>query len=206
MRNVVTFNDLGHYGRFCNQAYQIASTIGVARRNNMDVGFPPWMNFDHRDRFGSSEDIDLGKYFVNPLPRYEGPPLPNRWVDWGYHDLILNGSCSLSGHMQSTRYFEHCLDEVKWQLRMKDEPPLNDYVAIHVRVGDYGEQPTQYKPHGNPYHPRMNMSYYAPAMALFPGEKFLVFSDDLDWCKKLFGDSVEYSQGRDYLEDFRLMK
>src|SRR5690349_5601346 len=119
---IVTFANLGKYGRLCNQMFQIASTIGIARRNRTDVGFPPWLNYDHRDRFGSNEDIDLDKYFVNPLPRYDGPVLPDYFVHWGYHDVTLKESVSLSGHMQSTRYFEHCIDEVKWYFRMVDEP------------------------------------------------------------------------------------
>jgi len=196
MHSIITFNTLGHMGRFCNQAYQIAGTIGIARRNNMQFAFPRWLNYDHRDRFGSAEDIDLQKYFLNPLPVYEGPNLPARWIEWGFHDVILNGGASLSGHLQSTRYFEHCLDEVRWYFRMVDEPPLSDYVAVHVRLGDYD----------NAYHPRMGLNYYQPAMALFPGARFLVFSDDLDSCKKIFGNSVEYSEGRSYLDDFKLMK
>jgi len=90
---------------------------------------------------------------------------------------------------------------------MKDEPPLNDYCAIHWRAGDYGEAPTKYKPKGNPAHPRMAMNYYEPAMALFGADqKFLVFSDDIEAAKDLFGDRVAYSEGLDYLDDFRLMK
>lgn len=198
MRNVVTFNSLGNYGRFANACYQIASTIGIARKNDFDFAFPLWINHHHRDAFGSKEDVDLYKHFVNPLPVYEGPVLPDRFVDWGYHDVKLAESVSLSGHMQSQKYFDYCLDEVKWYFRMKDEPPVNDYVAIHWRAGDYSD--------GDGYHPRMTMGYYAPAMAQFPGEKFLVFSDDIPACKEMFGDKVEYSEGRDYIEDFKLMK
>jgi hypothetical protein len=43
-------------------------------------------------------------------------------------------------------------------------------------------------------------------MAEFPGAKFLVFSDDIAGAKRMFGPSMEYSEGRDYLEDFKLLK
>lgn len=192
---IVTFAALGRYGRLCNQMFQIASTIGIARRNNADFGFPEWINHDHRERFGSNEEINVQRYFVNHLPRYSGPPLPDCFVHWGYRDVVLNKSVSLSGHMQSFRYFEHCFDEVKWYFRMTDEPPRNDYVAIHVRLQDYD----------NGYHPRLDMRYYAPAMERFHGARFLVFSDDLHSAREMFGDGVEYAQGN-YIEDFRLMK
>lgn len=195
MRNITTFNSLGRYGRFANGMFQICSTIGIARKNSFDFAFPYWKNHMHAESFGSTEDIDVQWHFVNPLPVYDGPALPERFIDWGYHDVTLTESVSLSGHMQSVKYFEHCLDEVKWYLRMKDEPPRNDYVAIHVRLQDYDDA----------YHPRLNMDYYGPAMARFPNAKFLVFSDDIPEAKKLFGNSVNYAEGN-YIEDFKLMK
>lgn len=192
---IVTFATLGRMGRWANQLYQIAGTIGIARRNNAVPQFPEWHNYDHRDRFGFNEDIDVEKYFENPLPRYNGPPLPERFIDWGYQDVVLTESVSLSGHLQSERYFVHCIDEVRWQLRMKDEYPQNSHCAIHVRRGDYD----------GGYHPRVPESYYREAMRHIVGP-YLVFSDDIEDCKKMFGADVEYSEGRDYLDDFKLMK
>lgn len=195
---IVTFNALGKMGRLCNSMFQIAGTIGIARRNNAKFGFPKWRNYDHRDRFGSSEDIDLQKYFVNPLPLYDGPELPDHFVHWGFRDVKLTESVSLSGHMQSQKFFDHALAEVRWYFRMRDEPPQNDYVAIHWRAGDYSDS--------EGYHPRLTMDYYRPAMEEFHGAKFLVFSDDIEGAKQMFGPGVEYSEGRDYLEDFKLLK
>lgn len=200
MRNIVTYHQLGRYGRFANQLFQIASTIGIARKNGFDFAFPEWKNYDHAERFGSNEDIDLQKYFENPLPVYGGPQLPDRFIHWGYNDVKLTSSCSLSGHMQSVKYFEHCLDEVRWYFRMKDEPGLLDFCAIHVRLGDYD----------GGYHPRLGLDYYAPAMKQMPkGTKFIVFTDDQVAAGRLFaeyGNGITFSEGKNYLEDFKLMK
>jgi hypothetical protein len=201
MRNIVTFNSLGRYGRFANQLYQIAGTIGIARKNGYDFAFPEWKNFDHAERFGSAEDIDLQKYFVNPLPVYKGPALPDQFVHWGYHDVRLWQSCSLSGHLQSLKYFEHCFDEVKWYFRMKDEYLQNDYCAIHVRLGDYDDA----------YHPRLGLEYYLPAIEHFGSDQlFLLFSDDKDTAIKMLqpylGNRLILSDFWDYLDDFKLMK
>lgn len=195
MSAIITFKMLGRYGRLANQFYQIAGVIGVARRNGFDFALPHWKNYDHLERFGSSEDIDIQKHFVNSLPLYDGPTLPDRPVPWGYSDIKLTQSVSLSGHFQSEKFFSHTIDEVRWYLRMKDEPAQNDYVAIHVRRGDYDDR----------YHPRIPESYYRAAMAKFPGAKFLVFSDDIQACKEMFGAEVTYSEG-DYLDDFRRLK
>lgn len=195
MSKLVTCNSLGRFGRLCNGLYQIAGVIGIARRNGFDFAFPQFINWDHKERFGSTEDIEVYKHFVNPLPLYDGPPLPDRGVEWGYHEVVLSESCSLSGHFQSTRYFEHAIDEVRWYFRMKDEYPQSDYVAVHCRLADYD----------GGYHPRMTMDYYSQAMKEFPGAKFLVFSDDLKTAREMFGSGVEYATG-DYLDDFKRMK
>lgn len=205
MRHIVTFARLGRHGRLANAMYQIAGTIGIARKSGFDSAFPYWANYNGAD-FEPDIDTDVQKEFLNPLPLYNGADLPELGIPWGYHDVRLTKSVSLLGHFQSEKYFSHCLDEIKWYFTMKDEPPLQDVVAIHARFGDYGKQPSPQHPDGNPYHPRMNMSYYGPAMALFPGARFLVFSDGIEECKQMFGDSVEYSEGRNYFEDFKLMK
>lgn len=195
-----TMRAIGNFGRFANGVWQVCGVIGVARRNGLTPVFPLWRNTWHRDAFGGTEDIEIYKHLVNPLPMIpEGVTFTDRTIEWGFHDTILpRGNWNLSGHFQSERYFSHCMDEVRWQLRMKGEPPQNDYVAIHWRAGDYSD--------GEGYHPRMTMDYYKPAIAEFPGAKFLVFSDDIPAAKEMFGDKVEYSEGRNYLEDFKLMK
>lgn len=204
MGQIVTFSSLGRYGRLANQMYQIAGTIGIARRNGFEFAFPEWKNYDHQEKFGFSEDINVQDYFVNSLPRYDGPALPDRFVHWGYHDVDLSESVSLSGHMQSFKYFAHCFEEVKHYFRMKEEA-ANDYCAIHLRLGDYDDA----------YHPRLGRSYYEPAMRLFPADqKFLVFSDDILAARRMIeeikifntGITVDYSMDRDYMADFRLMK
>jgi hypothetical protein len=199
-KNIVTYNQLGRYGRLANQMFQIASTIGIARKNGFDFAFPYWKNYDHAERFGSTEDIDIQKYFENPLPLYNGPALPDQFVHWGYQEVKLRNSCSLSGHMQSFKFFAHCFDEVKYYFRMKDEYPQNDFCAIHVRLGDYD----------NAYHPRLDMRYYAEAMAQFPKEtKFYVFSDEVDSAFEYLTGAgrriFKYDSGS-YIDDFKMMK
>lgn len=206
MRNLVTFKSIGRFGRAANQMYQIAGLIGIARRNGFDFALcEPWRNHNGRD-FEPDLDIDVFKRFVNPLPLYDGPELPQHGISWGYRDVVLRESCDLLGHFQSEKFFSHSLDEIKWYMRMVNEGPLLDYVGLHFRAGDYGDAPSPQHPDGNSFHPRMDMRYYGPAMDQFHGARFLVFSDDIPAAKKLFGDKVEYSEGRDYLEDFKLLK
>lgn len=198
---MLTFERLGKWGRFGNGMFQIAGVIGLATKHGYAYGFPEWKNYDHAERFGSQEDIDLQKYFVHPLPRIDNAKsYPEFSNPWGWHDnLSIPDNVSLFGHFQSDRYFEHCIDTVRHYFTMKDEPPMRDVVAVHVRLGDYDDN----------YHPRLTMDYYAKAMTQFPeGTEFMLFSDDIERAYEMFSGSKYPSQDQkpDYIQDFKIMK
>lgn len=73
-----------------------------------------------------------------------------------------------------------------------------DQVAIHVRRGDYVNNSF--------YVDLMETEYYEKAMELFPDCDFLVFSDDITWCKE---QSIflgcEFSEETDEVKDLNLM-
>lgn len=201
---------IGSYGRFANMLWQVAGVIGVARKNGLQPVFKPLRNLDHKERFGSTEDIDIFKYFKNPLPAM---PDNIQWreqpVPWGYNDVRLGvGNWNLSGHFQSFKYFAHCFDEVKFYMRMKDEEKYKDDVcAIHYRAGDYD----------NAYHPVLPMSYYIEAIKQFtPDQNYTLYSDDWDFSFKLntalVKEGIKPKDGQfvpsagNYIVDFMAMK
>jgi hypothetical protein len=197
---MITCKLLGKLGRFGNQLYQIAGVIGVATKNNQSFCFPQWVNHDHKERFGSSEDISVAKYFQNHLPEYREVNYEYQWIDWGYRDITISHdrNIDLCGHFQSPKYFDHCIDRVRFYLTMVDEYAPNDYCAIHWRAGDYIDDP-------NAYHPRMRKEYYDEAKRYMPeGTKYLVFTDSIEDAKNLFG-VAEYYKG-DYIDSFKMMK
>jgi hypothetical protein len=203
MKGYCTMLSIGNYGRFANMLFQVCGVIGVARKNGLQPVFRPLRNLDHKERFGSNEDIDVFKHFKNPLPA-----LPDniQWreqpVQWGYHDVRLGpGNWNLSGHFQSFKYFAHCFDEVKYYMRMKDERPTHDHIALHVRRGDYD----------NAYHPRIGVEYYAQAIESFSKDtKFILFSDDVEGATAMLSKYksriVLTDYGMDYIESFKMMK
>jgi len=86
-------------------------------------------------------------------------------------------------YFQDPFYFDDYADEVR-AIFSSDIPKRTDAVAIHVRRGDYINNAF--------YYDLMETDYYKEAMKLFPNEKFIVFSDDIEWCKKqeVFNDCV----------------
>ncbi len=205
---IVTFNQLGRYGRLGNQMFQIASTIGIARRSGAGFGFPEWKNYDHKDRFNTTEDIDVQKYFKHALPIYNGPVLQDHFCHWGYWPIRVTRSCSLIGHLQSEKYFVRCQDEIRYFFEVADcgkniiyGPSLNDSIAVHVRRGDYDDN----------YHPRLGAEYYHKALKTFPkGSRVTIFSDDIqDAMKMLSPLNNDYvfnaASTSDYMTDFAAM-
>ena len=132
---MLTFGALGRYGRFGNQLFQVAGTIGIARKHGYDFAFPKWYNWDAVERFGTKEPIDIYNYLEHELPEVSNfGNFQPYFVNWGYHDVRLpNADWNLSGHMQSERYFDDCADEVRHYLTFKDEPAPIPACAIHVR-------------------------------------------------------------------------
>lgn len=76
----------------------------------------------------------------------------------------------------------------------------NDYIVIHVRRGDF------MFPQNNTKHATMCKDYYKKAMSYFPKDsKFMVVSDDIEWCKEnIKAENITYSNG-DMYTDFCLL-
>lgn len=189
----------GGLGRFGNQMFTIAGVIGIAARSGQPYAFPRWQTHDNAI-FGNPVD-DIEQYLVNELPRVPyGLSFQDYGYFWGYRDIKLpTGNWSIDAHMQSYKFFSHCIGQVRETFRFKDEPEQNDYVAIHYRAGDYIDDP-------NAQHPRCSREYYLKAMEYFPNETFIVFSDDVHKARGVLErTNCEFVNGN-YIEDFKLMK
>lgn len=99
-------------------------------------------------------------------------------------------------YCQDPYYFEDYEDDIK-ALYRQGIPPKTDMVAIHVRRGDYVGHDF--------YVDLMQSDYYIKAMEMFDGADFLVFSDDIEWCKRqsIFKD-CEFSHETE-INDLNLM-
>lgn len=99
-------------------------------------------------------------------------------------------------YVQSEDYFINHAEEIK-QLYGQDISHI-DQVAIHVRRGDYVKNSF--------YVDLMRTDYYERAMAEFPDASFLVFSDNIEWCKqqKIFS-KCDFAEGNDEVTDMNLM-
>lgn len=198
----------GGLGRFGNQMFTIAGVIGIAIKSGQPFAFPKWKNYDNA-LFGG-EVTDFEQFFENKLPEIPEQIIFNDYgYFWGYRDInLLTGNWSINAHLQSGKYFEHCIDTVRHYFKMKDESEQNECVAIHVRFGDYQDGGKSV------YHPRCTMKYYSEALKHIPDNcPLILFSDDIDNAYKMFIDYDEkykYILCKDnsinYIESFKKMK
>ena len=79
-------------------------------------------------------------------------------------------------------------------------------VGVHVRRGKNPIDPKEPAYSENPFYVNLSTTdYYQRAMAMFPGQDFLIFSDDPEWCMEHFkGDNIQVMDKRDEIEDLNL--
>lgn len=203
---MMTYLQLGRMGRMANAMFEIAGTIGVAIKCNQSYAFPKWINYDAKERFGSTEDINLYKYFINPLPEV---PMQIPFTDypyfWGYREIWQDQQChqgnwNMNAHFQSPRYFYHCIDLIRHYFTMENEMGAIDAIAVHMRFGDYD----------GAYHPRPQIEYYKEALTRIQEDlPIFLFSDNNDEAEKIMNEATQryYVVNRsNYLEAFKIMK
>lgn len=177
---MITFSQLGKYGRFGNQLFQVASTIGIAEVNNQQWCFPDWKHpFKH--------DFNCNHF---PIYSYQKVDIP-----WGYHKFNLKqGNFDIYGYLQSEKYFSHCEDLIRELFTFKeDRRVINDFIAVHVRRGDYISE----------YYTLLGRDYYSKALSHLPKLPVYVFTDDMNQAQKIVKADVYFT--KDHYHDLNLM-
>lgn len=166
--------------RLGNQMFQIAAAIGVAEKYGDKVAFPQW---------------DYAKYFNGDFTPVDFNP-NSVYVqnEFHYNPIPYKEDMAIQGYFQSEKFFGHCKKKIRSIFSIKDEivnkvrldrdrimfGNSGRLTAIHVRRGDYLKYPD--------HHPQQTENYYRSSIGKFPtidnqyGQKFIVFSDDPEWC------------------------
>lgn len=184
--SVVTCEFLGRLG---NIMMQTATCIAYAKTHNKQWAIPA--NYHHRGIY---------KFWPN-LPKYKGNPRKIKTYDvatdegWAYAPIpYFEGDIKLRGFFQSELYFKHAEKEVREAFPLRIE--RYNYVSIHVRRGDYLEHSGDFPP--------VDMEYITRAVDFFIQQgikKFLVFSDDLDWCRANINNRTILKRTLDIIPD-----
>ena len=165
-----SFRHLGNHGRFGNQLFQIAGTIGRAHRagNRDNAVFPSWQ---------------YAPYFSIPPHHFQTNETDERTIDAG------------RAYLQDLSEFAACADYVQHvftpspfanaELTRLRANYITDghHTAVHVRRGDYLNL--------SHTHAICPTHYFTQAIdemrVRHPDTHFLIFSDDPHWCREHLG-------------------
>jgi hypothetical protein len=199
---MIIFERLGGWG-LGNSLFQIATTIAIANDNNTQSYFPSNCYFNRQRYNNSLFKNDLCWIDLNPNINYER---------WGTGDIRyiqppkFNNDVIIDGFFQSEKYFKHIRHKIIDQFSLKDDILstlkikydniiLEKSCTLHVRRTDYITADELRV---------LDMEYYKKAVSYFnPDTLFVIFSDDIKWCKENFDwiyNKIFIEENNDLLE------
>lgn len=198
---MITSNLIGGLG---NYMFQIATTYSLSI--DYGVGFVFNINDNlkvHNHVTTYVNNILRNVNFVDhvlPIMNYYNEPF------FHYQEIKYTHNVRLNGYFQSEKYFVHNREKIL-DLYSVDENSKKEIdekygkilkqntCSLHVRRGDYLNLVN--------HHPPCDLDYYNSAINEFSNDTlFLVFSDDINWCKQIFtGDNFIFIENNyDYID------
>ena len=230
---MIFYSELGfarRWGRLGNQMFEYAGLKGIAAYKGYDWVIPTKEAIDEYIDPKNGKDtgpydlllaFDLKTYStLEPhviKPNRIATPNLNLFPQWGNKiseqtaESLLkqtrDGIDYSGNYFQSELWFKHIKDEIKKDFTFRPEilnkvniKDFSEYAFIHVRRGDYVNN--------NGYVDLSLNNYYEMAMSQFDFcQKFLVISDDIEYCKTLsyFKDCEFSDWGNNGIEDLATM-
>jgi hypothetical protein len=197
-------------GGLGNQMFQIAAAYSLSLRMNVDCAF------DFNQSFVSTQGHVANKYKDNLFKNIQNKSLNYKNFktyqepEFRYNKLPSVDNICLVGNFQSEKYFHDKKNEIINLFNFENE--IHDNIkkfinektngekltAIHVRRGDYLLKPN--------FHPTCSIDYYKEAMSIINEGKYILISDDMDWCRKNFiGEKFIFSPFTNEINDLYLL-
>ena len=176
-------------GQLGNQMFIIAATESLARDNNAKAVFPGF----HEKNQCSLQENRKKIFFRLDDTR------PKKPVEWTYSEpyfhyakIPYRKNMAISGYFQSEKYFAHHKqeiielfapsDEILSALKKKYGKIITHPNTVSIHFRDYIRDDPDRK-----FHPNCTTKYYKNAISMFSSDSlFVVFSNDIPWCKKHF--------------------
>jgi hypothetical protein len=230
---MITFSELGFFGRLGNAMFQYAALKALAHKLNCKAILPNDLFYRFHDgqicllncfqisgyQYNLNNIIGLHKYEENCRG---GQYSPDIWK--------CKINTNLIGYFESEIYFKDIKNTIKRELSLKPEYdqfgidylqniktkyPLYQIIGIHLRRGDYLNTTL-----GKYCSEEWNKIYFERCFHHYVDidkKIFIVFTggattignnneEDMDWCKKLFNNKIFiYSENHTTIEDYSIM-
>ena len=186
---MITFNKIGHYGRFGNQMFQYATLYSIAKTKKLKFGVPysnrsddDYMDFCLKDCFPNLTAEDSSN--IENIHKAKEKKFEYNAGIFGIPD-----NTDICGYFQSEKYFLNYRNDLLKEFDFEEKIKLKagdircltsgEAISIHIRLGDYVNQQQN--------HPVCSIDYYDQALKQVPEDKLIfVFSDDNENAYKLF--------------------
>ena len=199
-------------GGLGNMLFQIAATKSFSIDLGVECSFPniqqhlEYLNNEKTYNPNLKYSFDYNQIFKKLKTE---KPKNNKIIKFPfhYHNIkIPKEEIIVDGFFQSEKYFKHNRDkildyidftEISKIVKSKYGKILNGKTtSIHIRRGDYVRHPN--------HHPTQSIEYYNKSVDMLKDktDQFLVFSDDINWCKEniKLENSIYINDEKDYNE------
>ena len=182
------------HGRLGNNLFQIATLVSLSKKLNVDFILPEFTHAGHRGDIPvdlSIFEYDFKRGTCNTEIEY------NEKI-FEYSEIIPQDKLKLGGFFQSWKYFEDVKDTLLSTYFTPSNPIIQSLLkynvspnslGISVRRGDYLMLQHNHCVLDTPYYQEAINTYFTNNT-----DQIYIFSDDLDWCKQIFGNDVIYVQ------------
>jgi hypothetical protein len=217
-------------GGLGNQMFQYAIAKSIARRNNdnftLDISFYPKQTLRKYELslFNIEDYVPKSENIIYKVVRRFGVSLHNYYVERNiseYDDNVFKykKNIFLEGYWQNENYFKDIRSEIikdftrisalenESKIYLEKIKNINS-ASIHVRRGDYINDSQVNKQHGI-----CDLEYYKNATEYlnkkFDDLTYVIFSDDMDWCKENFNflvNKIFVDGTKSAIDDLELMK
>lgn len=196
-------------GGLGNYMFQIAVAYAYAKRYEMSVGFNCAESSGPHKHITEYDNNVLKKVDLYHVRDYKA--IQHNETSFNYQPIPkYDNNVLLYGYFQSEKYFKDYENDIR-ELFMSYDIELSNEInniltnhntcSIHVRRGDYLKYPD--------HHPTQTVEYYTNAIHLINEDAvFLVFSDDIGWCKEHFKSiprNFKFIEGYKDYEDLYIM-
>jgi len=194
---MITHRSIGYSGRLGNQMFQYATLKVISLIMKQPIILPNHIS-PKKDGFFNFTD---GKWYHQKLDLLDGFDLNCQIGEVEGDNIIIDGYFQSHTHLEEYKneiikeftFKQHILDKCKLEINKYPNP-----VSIHIRRGDYVAHPNYWV---------VTPEYIQEALNQFNDDEytFLVFSDDIEWCKSIFPVGVIYIEGNNQFEDLCMM-
>jgi hypothetical protein len=204
-------------GGLCNMLFQTATAEWIAKKYGKNVCYVNAReHFKFLTSFGKwvshSREYHGVFRFVDWFKNYEfyNTITDNKQIGFPYRGIVPKDGVNYMGYFQSDKNFDGAFARalftptnfVNQRVDELSQDITGVTCSLHVRRGNYVEL--------QDHHILLGKDYYDKAMAHMRElgvEKFVVFSDDISWCRETFkGDEFIFKHDVDYVELFLMGK